>query len=91
VAEAVLATIDLDRGKTPTVVHGGEVSLPVIRRAEVGQTMPDLTGYSKRELLPLLERKDLKVLIQGEGYVASQEPLPGEGVGEGAVIQLNLK
>jgi len=27
-AEAVLDTIDLDRGKTPTVVHGGEVSLP---------------------------------------------------------------
>jgi cell division protein FtsI (penicillin-binding protein 3) len=90
-AEAVLNTIDLERGKTPTVVHDGAVSLPLLRRAEIGQTMPDLSGYSKRELLPLLERRDLKVMITGEGYVVSQKPLPGEAVGEGIMIQLTLK
>ena len=89
--EAVLDSIDLERGKTPTVVHGGAITLPLVRRAEIGQVMPDLAGYSKRELLPLLERHDLKVVIEGEGYVALQKPLPGETVGAGAVIQLNLK
>jgi len=90
-AEAVLDTIDLDRGKTPTVVHDGAISLPLVRRAEIGQTMPDLSGYSKRELLPLLERPNLKVVIEGEGYVIAQKPLPGEAVGEGTEIRLTLK
>jgi len=89
--EAVLSTIDLERGKTPTVVHGGEVVLPIIRRAEIGQTMPDLSGYSKSEILSLLERPDLKVVIEGEGYVNSQKPLPGEDMREGSTIYLTLK
>ncbi|MCX7027584.1 MAG: penicillin-binding protein [Spirochaetes bacterium] len=91
VAEAVLSIIDLNRGKTPTVVHNGDVSLPLVRRANIGLTMPDLAGYSKRELLPLLERSDLKVIIEGEGYVRSQKPLPGESVNDGSTIYFRLK
>ncbi len=90
-AEAVLTCIDIERGKSPTVVHGGSILLSPEVQASIGGTMPDLTGYSKRSLIPLLERKDLKVIIKGDGYVVSQQPLPGTAIQEGSTVTLNLK
>jgi len=90
-AEAVLSCIDVDRGKSPTIVHENSVLLTAEPEAVIGSTMPDLTGYSKRSLLPLLERKDIRVVINGNGYVLSQEPPPGSAVREGERIAFTLK
>ncbi|HWP68693.1 MAG TPA: penicillin-binding transpeptidase domain-containing protein, partial [Rectinemataceae bacterium] len=90
-AEAVLSCIDVDRGKSPTIVHDNSVVLSTEQEAIVGTTMPDLTGFSKRSLLSLLERKDIRVVINGNGYVVSQEPPPGSAIEEGARIALTLK
>ncbi len=90
-AEAVLSILDIERGKTPVVVHGGTLRMPEEKEAAVGAIMPDLTGYSKRSLLPLLERKDLHVSISGDGYVVSQQPAPGATISEGSKIILRLK
>jgi len=90
-AEAVLSCIDVDRGKSETIVHDNSVTLQAEPEAIIGQTMPDLKGFSKRSLLPLLERKDFKVVINGNGYVVSQEPSPGSVMEEGARITLTLK
>jgi len=90
-AEAVLSCIDVDRGKSPTVVHENSVVLTAEPEAMVGTTMPDLSGFSKRSLLPLLERKDIRVVINGNGYVVSQEPPPGSAVEAGTRIVLTLK
>jgi|GEM_PF-6991762 len=65
--------------------------MPEEKEAAVGAIMPDLTGYSKRSLLPLLERKDLHVSISGDGYVVSQQPAPGATISEGSKIILRLK
>lgn len=90
-AEAVLAITDLPRGDSPTIEHPGVVSLPQLAPVTVGQTMPDLRGTPKRLLLPLLERSDLNVRIDGEGYVTDQKPAPGTVVAPGATIELELK
>ena len=90
-AEAVLSCIDVDRGKSPTIVHENSVLLTAEPEAVVGAAMPDLTGFSKRSLLPLLERKDIRVAINGNGYVVSQEPSPGSAVREGEKITFTLK
>ncbi|MHB0898251.1 MAG: penicillin-binding protein, partial [Spirochaetales bacterium] len=90
-AEAVLSCIDIERGKSPTVIHEGSVLLPVEAQATVGATMPDLTGFSKRSLVPLLERKDLSVVINGDGYVVSQQPPPGSAIKDGSKLTFNLK
>ena len=58
---------------------------------EIGSTMPDLRGASKKLLLPLLLRKDLAVTINGSGYVASQDPLPGARIQDGMKIDLELR
>lgn len=90
-AEAVLALTDLPRGESPTVLHPGAVSLPRLAAPTVGETMPDLRGTPKRLLLPLLGREDLKVRIEGEGYVTRQRPAPGEAVPPGTEIVLELE
>jgi len=72
-------------------VHGGTLHMPEEKQASIGDTMPDLTGYSKRSLLPLLEREDLRVSIGGDGYVVSQQPAPGAKISEGSKIVLRLK
>ncbi len=90
-AEAVLSVLDIERDKIPVLVHEGKLSMPEEKQASIGDTMPDLTGYSKRSLLPLLERQDLRVSISGDGYVVSQQPAPGAKIGEGSKILLRLK
>ncbi|MBL8968312.1 MAG: PASTA domain-containing protein, partial [Spirochaetaceae bacterium] len=90
-AEAVLSLSDIPRADSPTVVHPGTISLPRLEAATVGDTMPDLRGLPKRLLLPLLERRDLKVRIAGEGYVRRQKPEPGAPVPAGTEIILELE
>jgi cell division protein FtsI (penicillin-binding protein 3) len=89
--EATLSRIDIKRGKVEELVHGGEVILPKGREVLIGATMPDLLGYSKKELLPLLERSDLRVVIEGNGYVVSQQPKPGTTIEKGHRLQFTLR
>lgn len=90
-AEAVLSTFDLERGKSPTIVHPGAVVLAPEKEAKIESSMPDLSGYSKKALLPLVGRRDLRVVIEGEGYVVSQEPAPGTPVTDGMRVVLRLR
>jgi cell division protein FtsI (penicillin-binding protein 3) len=53
--------------------------------------MPDLTGISKRMLEPLLGREDISVSIEGDGYVASQDPPAGTPIEKGMKIELRLE
>ena len=61
------------------------------RGMEIGSVVPDFTGKSKKELLPLMERTDIRLNINGSGWVTSQSPEPGTPVTENMVIELNLE
>ncbi len=54
-------------------------------------TIPDFTGLPKRALLPLFDRKDLKVTITGDGWVTKQSPPPGTRIAPGMTLQLELQ
>jgi cell division protein FtsI (penicillin-binding protein 3) len=90
-AEIALRLMDLPRGETPTLVHAGAISLPPLESASIGETMPDLAGMPKRLLLPLLQRRDISVRLEGDGYVWRQSPAPGTAVAPGAAVLLELK
>ncbi len=89
--EAVLSILDIPRGNTTTIVHPGTVAIPHIQVPEIDSTMPDLTGIPKRLLVPLLDRKDLRVTLRGEGYVFRQSPKAGTALAPGSSIILELK
>ncbi|WP_455381168.1 penicillin-binding protein [Salinispira pacifica] len=53
-------------------------------------TLPDFTGLPKRMLMPLFDRKDLTVEINGDGWVTSQSPPPGTKIEPGMTLRLEL-
>ncbi len=78
--------------KTDTVYKAPEkIKVDIPGRIKIGSIMPDLTGKSKRYLLPLLKLDDFKVNIIGSGYVAGQQPQPGTKLKKGMKITIILK
>jgi cell division protein FtsI (penicillin-binding protein 3) len=90
-AEALVDYLGIPRGRNPQIIHPGSVSLPPLISPVVDAVVPNFTGYSKRELLPLLLRDDIRVEISGDGWVRRQSPLPGSPLDKDTVIILELE
>jgi cell division protein FtsI (penicillin-binding protein 3) len=89
-AEELISYLGIPRGRSPQIVHPGTVVIPAIPYPAVNETVPDFTGLSKRQILPLLARNDLKLQISGDGWVIRQEPPPGTPFTAETVIRLEL-
>lgn len=87
----IIDQLGLGRGSAVSVRHTGLVPIPKTEPVKLGAIMPDLTGVPKRMLTPLLERSDLKVRIDGDGYVIWQSPEPGTPVEKGMSVELRLE
>ncbi|MFP4377341.1 MAG: penicillin-binding protein [Spirochaetales bacterium] len=72
------------------VAHSGRVVVEPLRLPTLSDVVPDFTGLPKRALLPLLERDDVSVEIEGFGWVVSQAPSPGTPFRQGMTIRLEL-
>ena len=76
-AEALINYLGIPRGRNPQITHTGAVSIPALPYPAVNEIVPDFTGVSKRQLMPLLLRDDIRVQIYGDGWVTRQSPAPG--------------
>lgn len=90
-ADAIIDHLGMSRGGAASLEHTGVVTFSHSEPLKVGSTVPDFTGKSKKDLLPLLERTDIKLNINGSGWVTSQSPEPGTLITENMVIELNLE
>lgn len=90
-ADIIADLYGVARSGSASATHGGRIALPALAPASVGELMPDLRGLPKRSITALLERDDISVEIEGDGWVVSQEPAPGEPVTEGMTIRLRLE
>jgi cell division protein FtsI (penicillin-binding protein 3) len=90
-AEALVNYLGIPRGRSPQVCHSGRVRLSSERLPDLDGYMPDFTGYSKRQLLPLLLLDEINVDIQGEGWAIRQNPPPGTLVTRGMKLELYLE
>jgi cell division protein FtsI (penicillin-binding protein 3) len=90
-AEALVDYLGIPRGKNPQVTHSGEVLLPGVDVPRIGTVMPDLSGYSLKEIMPLLLRDDLHITYSGEGHVVRQSPAPGTEMKADTGIVLELE
>jgi len=70
--------------------HPGRVRVENPEPEPLGEVLHDLTGYSKRMLMPYLEREDIQWTIEGEGWVVFQFPPPGTPVESGMSIFVEL-
>jgi cell division protein FtsI (penicillin-binding protein 3) len=91
IAERLVDYWGIEREGHTVLAHPGVASVTIPAPIELGDFMPDLLGVSKRSLLPLLQRDDLKVLIAGEGHVMEQSPPPGTPLGSGQSLILKLE
>jgi cell division protein FtsI (penicillin-binding protein 3) len=53
--------------------------------------MPDLKGYTIRQVLTLLNRSGLHCRFEGSGMAVSQEPVPGTAITPGATCVVKFK
>lgn len=90
-ADAIIDHLGMARTNAASLIHPPSVSFYTGEASEIGDTVPDFAGTPKRMLTSLLDRKDIKVLISGDGYVVSQTPEPGTPVTENMTIELFLE
>ncbi|AEJ19364.1 penicillin-binding protein [Gracilinema caldarium] len=90
-SEELANYLGIPRGKSLQVEHPGTVVLNFPPTIAMGENLPDLRGYSKKQLLPLLLQDDITVEIDGDGWVKKQIPDPGTPITKGMVIHLELE
>lgn len=90
-ANEIIDYLGIGRSKATSVLHTGLIPVQRNTPVEIGEFMPDLSGVSKRMLTGLLERTDLIVTIEGDGYVTSQTPQKGIKIEKGMNIELHLE
>jgi cell division protein FtsI (penicillin-binding protein 3) len=90
-ADTIIDHLGMSRGGAASVSHSGRIMIPAGKQLKIGSRLPDFTGMSKRDLLPLLERGDMQIKMNGNGWVTSQNPAPGTPVTENMEIELNLE
>ena len=91
VAEKLIQLKGLPATGEQLVSHSGAVRIEPPAVLVLGETLPDLTGLSKRALLPLLARTDLRVDLRGEGWVVRQTPPPGTPLAAGLSVTIELE
>jgi len=90
-AEQLIDYLGIPRGRNPIVEHPGIIGLPEELLPSVDSVVPSFYGLSKKTLLPLLLRSDIRVELTGEGWVRQQFPLPGTPLTADTVIELVLE
>ncbi len=90
-ADIIIDHLGMSRGGAASLEHNGVITITPEQKISLKTQVPDFTGYSKKELLPLLQRSDIKITINGSGWVTSQNPEPGTPVTEDMIIELNLE
>ncbi|MBQ9630892.1 MAG: PASTA domain-containing protein, partial [Treponema sp.] len=90
-ADIIIDHLGLSRGGAESLLHSGKITISPNRALRIGQTLPDFTGFSKRELLPLLEDSNLRIQLNGNGWVTRQTPQAGTLITENMIVELTLE
>ena len=90
-ADTIIDYMGMSRGKASSVEHNGVITIPNTKDITIGSLTPDFTGYSKKDLLPLMDQSKGKLNINGSGWVTSQNPEPGTPLTENTIIELYLE
>lgn len=90
-ANVIIDHLGMSRGGASSLEHPGLISIENQAPVSIGETIPNFIGMSKRQLLPVLDRKDLQVKINGDGWVTRQNPEAGTPVTENMTIELYLE
>ncbi|MEL3908787.1 MAG: penicillin-binding protein [Treponemataceae bacterium] len=94
VASEVIDHYGMTREGAINIQHSGIISTNLGDKIILGTSMPNLIGKSKKELQMLFNNElnqNIKILIEGEGYVVEQFPKEGTSLEDNMTIKLILK
>lgn len=90
-ADVIIDHLGMSRGDAASLEHNGKITISSAKPLSIKNTVPDFTGMSMKELLPLFNRSDIEIKINGSGWVKNQSPAPGTPITEKMLIELNLE
>jgi cell division protein FtsI (penicillin-binding protein 3) len=90
-AEKLVGLLGIITDDSHVVEHSGTVTVARSNDVIIETRIPDLVGTPKRLILPLFERKDLQLVLIGEGYVVRQNPEPGTPFKKGMKLILEFE
>ena len=83
--------LGIERATDIVLEHDGTVRVPDNRPVSVGEILPDFTGFTKRQIMPLFNDDRFIISLDGEGWVAAQSPPAGTRVTPGMEIYLEFR
>ena len=90
-ADVIIDHLGMSRESAASLEHSGVINIRQTQGVQLGSYVPDFTGKSKKDLIPLMSRKDIHFIINGSGWVTSQNPPAGTPLSKDMVIELNLE
>ncbi len=90
-ANVIIDHLGMSRRGAASLAHSGIFQIAKDAPIEIKDRLPNFVGQPARQLLPLLERRDLNIKIHGSGWVVRQTPSPGTPVTENMEIDLYLE
>ncbi|MBQ9207554.1 MAG: transpeptidase family protein [Treponema sp.] len=90
-ADVIVDQLGMSRGKASSLAHPGSVSIAGTQPIVLEEYVPNFIGMPKRQLLPLLDYKNIRIKINGDGWVKNQEPPAGTPLTENMEIELYLE
>ena len=90
-ASELIPYLGIPKDSDVVIHHTGAIRIIEAPELRIDDALPDFTGLSKRQLLPLFDQKIVQVRIQGEGWVVQQTPAPGTRIRKDMLIVLELK
>ena len=91
IGEELVTYLGIPRDDEEIVYHSGSVTIYGMDKIEIGDIVPDLLGFSKRDLAAIILDDRFDVIINGNGWVISQSPPAGTPIGEKTKLILELK
>lgn len=91
IAEALAPGRGIPLAGNTVMNHPGKVRVENPEPMPLGETLHDMTGYSKRMLLGYLEQGDIEWTIDGEGWVVYQFPPAGTPITDIQGVYLELR
>ena len=90
-ADVIIDHLGMSRESAASLEHSGVINIRQTQSVQLGSYVPDFTGKSKKDLIPLVNRSDIHFIINGSGWVTSQNPAAGTPISKDMVIELNLE
>ena len=90
-ANTIIDHLGLARANAASLEHSGKISVSPAIAPPVDTVVPNLIGLSKRSLTPLLSNPNIQYIIEGDGWVVSQNPPENTPITDGMTITLFLE